>query len=209
MDEAARRRTRKTRVFDIVNAGPRRRFTASGIIVSNCFLIIYGGESETLFKTMAADRNPDGTRSFPDLKFSDVQMWTANWHRLHPETKAWHDAILRAWQQHGFVASLIDGRRRFFLGGIQDRNAILNAPVQSSTAAIANRALIAISEACPHRGWGPMAGPMLQVHDFIGIQVPVARQKEAEDLLIREIPYEHNGMRFDVEQKSGPSWDKT
>lgn len=209
VDEAARRRTRKTRVFDIVNAGPRRRFTASGIIVSNCFLIIYGGESETLFKTMAADRNPDGTRSFPDLKFSDVQMWTANWHRLHPETKAWHDAILRAWQQHGFVASLIDGRRRFFLGGIQDRNAILNAPVQSSTAAIANRALIAISEACPHRGWGPMAGPMLQVHDFIGIQVPVARQKEAEDLLIREIPYEHNGMRFDVEQKSGPSWDKT
>lgn len=200
---------RWTKVFDIVNAGPRRRFTVSNRIVKNCFLILYGGEAETLFKTMAADRNPDGTRSFPDLKFSDVQMWTANWHRLHPETKAWHDAILRAWQQHGFVASLIDGRRRFFLGGIQDRNAILNAPVQSSTAAIANRALIAIAAACPHRGWGPMAGPMLQVHDFIGIQVPVERQKEAEDLLIREIPYEHNGMRFDVEQKSGPSWDKT
>lgn len=201
-------RARMVRVYDILNAGPRRRFTVSGRLAHNCFLVIYGGQKDKLYKTMAADRNPDGTRAFPDLKPGDVEMWFDNWHKGHPETKRWHEAVVRAWSSHGFVASIIDGRRRFFIGGL-DPTAMPNMTIQGSAAAIANRAMIRIAEACPHRGWGELAGPVLQVHDFIGLQVPLARQKEAEDLLCREMPYEHNGMKFDVEQKSGPSWDKT
>ena len=172
------------------------------------FLVIYGGQKDKLYRTMAADRNPDGSRSFPDLKPQDVEMWFDNWHKGHPETRRWQDAVVRAWSQHGFVASILDGRRRFFIGG-PDPTAMPNMTIQGSAASIANRALLAIAEACPHRGWAPLAGPVLQVHDFIGLQVPIERQKDAEKLLCDLMPYEHNGMRFDVEQKSGPSWDKT
>lgn len=172
------------------------------------FLVIYGGQKDKLYKTMAGDRNPDGSRSFPDLKPGDVEMWFDNWHKGHPETRRWQEAVVRAWSQHGFVASIIDGRRRFFIGG-PDPTAMPNMTIQGSAASIANRAMIRIAQACPHRGWGELAGPVLQVHDFIGLQVPIERQKEAEDLLCREMPFEHNGMKFEVEQKSGPSWDKT
>jgi len=172
------------------------------------FLVIYGGQKDKLYRTMAGDRNPDGSRSFPDLKPADVEMWFDNWHKGHPETRRWQEAVVRAWSSHGFVASILDGRRRFFIGGL-DATAMPNMTIQGSAASIANRAMIKIAAACPHRGWGELAGPVLQVHDFIGLQVPLSRQKEAEELLCTEMPYEHGGMRFDVEQKSGPSWDKT
>lgn len=172
------------------------------------FLVIYGGQKDKLYRTMASDRNPDGTRSFPDLKPADVEMWFDNWHRMHPETKRWHEAVVRAWSRHGFVATILDGRRRFFLGGM-DMTAMPNMTIQGSAASIANRAMIRVAEQCPHRGWSDLSGPVLQVHDFIGLQVPLKRQKEAEQLLMREMPYEYNGMKYEVEQKSGLSWDKT
>jgi len=172
------------------------------------FLVIYGGQKDKLYRTMAGDRNPDGSRSFPDLKPADVEMWFDNWHKGHPETRKWQEAVVRAWSSHGFVASILDGRRRFFIGGL-DATAMPNMTIQGSAASIANRAMIKIAAACPYRGWGELAGPVLQVHDFIGLQVPLARQKEAEELLCTEMPYEHAGMKFDVEQKSGVSWDKT
>jgi len=172
------------------------------------FLVIYGGQKDKLYRTMAADRNPDGTRSFPDLKPGDVEMWFDNWHRGHPETRKWQEAVVRAWTAHGFVGTLLDGRRRFFIGG-PDPTAMPNMTIQGSAASIMNRAMKTIARECPHRGWGPLAGPILQVHDYVGLQVPIERQKDAEDLLNTAMPWEHNGMKFEVEQKSGLTWDQT
>jgi hypothetical protein len=170
------------------------------------FLEIYGGQEDTLYKTMAADRNPDGTRSFPDLKPADVKMWHTNFHRAHPECIRWQQAVVRAWATHGFVGTIIDGRRRFFIGGL-DPTAMPNMSIQGSAASIANKATIAIARDCPHRGWGPLAGLILQVHDFLGLQVPIQRAQDAAALLNTHMPYQHLGMKFDVEQKMGPSWD--
>lgn len=172
------------------------------------FLVIYGGQKDKLYKTMAADRNPDGTRSFPDLKPGDVEMWFDNWHRGHPETRRWHESVVRAWSMDGFVATVLDGRRRFFIGGL-DPTAMPNMTIQGSAASIANRAMLGVAARCPHRGWSPLSGPVLQVHDFIGLQVPLERQKDAEDVLNEEMPYDVRGMPIIIEQKSGPSWDKT
>lgn len=170
------------------------------------FLEIYGGQEETLYKTMAADRNPDGTRSFPDLQPKDVKMWHTNFHRAHPECMRWQQQVIRAWHHHGFVATLIDGRRRFFIGG-EDPTAMPNMSIQGSAASIANRALLTIAKECPSRGWSPVSGVILQVHDFIGLHVPEKRQGDGEALLDYAMPYEHKGMKFDIERKSGKSWD--
>ncbi len=172
------------------------------------FLCVYNGQEDTLFKTMSADREPDGRLSFPGLKPEYTKMWFANLHRGHPEMKRWHAQCARAWTTHGFVSTIIDGRRCYFLGGM-DEQAIPNHTIQGSAASIANRAMITVAEHCPHRGWGAMAGPILQVHDYIGLQAPVRRQKEAEELLDFAMPYEHKGMRFEIERKSGKRWDQT
>lgn len=172
------------------------------------FLCVYNGQEDTLFKTMSSDREPDGRLSFPGLEPKMTKMWFANLHRGHPEMRAWHAACARAWSTHGFVSTIIDGRRCYFLGGM-DEQAIPNHTIQGSAASIANRAMITIAEHCPHRGWGSMAGPILQVHDYIGLQAPDPRVKEAEELLDFAMPYEHNGMRFDIERKTGQRWDQT
>lgn len=172
------------------------------------FLVIYGGQRDKLYKTMAADRNPDGSRSFPDLQPKDVEMWFDNWHKGHPQTRKWQESVVRAWNEYGFVGTLLDNRRRFFIGG-PDPTAMPNMTIQGSAASIMNRAMKRIAAECPYRGWSPLSGVILQVHDYVGLQVPLARQKEAEDLLNEAMPYEQDGMKYIVEQKSGLTWDQT
>jgi DNA polymerase I-like protein with 3'-5' exonuclease and polymerase domains/uracil-DNA glycosylase len=172
------------------------------------FLVIYGGQRDKLYKTMAGDRNPDGSRSFPDLQPKDVEMWFDNWHRGHPETRKWQEAVVRAWGEYGFVGTMLDGRKRFFIGG-PDPTAMPNMTIQGSAASIMNRAMKRVSAECPYRGWGSTAGVILQVHDYVGLQVPKERQKDAEDLLDAAMPYEAGGMKYIIERKSGQTWDQT
>jgi DNA polymerase I-like protein with 3'-5' exonuclease and polymerase domains len=172
------------------------------------FLVIYGGQRDKLYKTMAADRNPDGSRSFPDLQPKDVEMWFDNWHKGHPQTRRWQEGVVRAWNEYGFVGTLLDNRRRFFIGG-PDPTAMPNMTIQGSAASIMNRAMKRIAAECPYRGWSPLSGAILQVHDYVGLQVPLARQKDAENLLNEAMPYEQNGMKYIIEQKSGLTWDQT
>jgi len=172
------------------------------------FLVIYGGQRDKLYKTMAADRNPDGSRSFPDLQPKDVEMWFDNWHKGHPQTRKWQEGVVRAWNEFGFVGTILDNRRRFFIGG-PDPTAMPNMTIQGSAASIMNRAMKRISAECPYRGWSPLSGVILQVHDYVGLQVPLARQKDAENLLNEAMPYEQDGMKYIVEQKSGLTWDQT
>ena len=112
----------------------------------------------------------------------------------------------------GYVATLLDGRKRFFIGGV-DQTAMPNMEIQGTAASIANRALIRINKECGHRAWSPRSGPMAQVHDWIGLVVPKARAREAEDILNRHMPYTiTNGdvsLDCTIEQKTAETWDET
>lgn len=184
---------------------PKEKKAKRNIAKRFVYLIIYGGQKDKLFKTMAADRTPDGSLAFPGLKEAEVAFWFDNWHKMHPETLRWQKATVQSWMRDGFVASRIYGRRRFFLGGL-DPNAIVNHTIQGTAADIANRAMERIAQECPHRGWSAMSGPILQVHDFIGLQVPIERQKEAEALLEAAMPWRDDVLEYGIEIKSGPSW---
>jgi DNA polymerase I-like protein with 3'-5' exonuclease and polymerase domains len=118
------------------------------------------------------------------------------------------EAVVRAWGEYGFVGTMLDGRKRFFIGG-PDPTAMPNMTIQGSAASIMNRAMKRIARECPHRGWGALAGPILQVHDYVGLQVPLARQRDAENLLDEAMPYEQGGMKYAIERKSGQTWDQT
>lgn len=188
------------------------------------YLILYGGQEEKLYQTMATDRNPDGSRMFPDLRPETVHYWFVNWHTKHPETRWWQQNVISAWQETGYVASFFDGRKRYFLGGL-DPNAICNFPIQSTAADITNRAMKQIMQVCPQFGWSPWSGPFAQVHDYIGLQVPEHRAQEAAELLRTTMTAEIHGRKITNEvsiagrvlkdKKTGairvvrPSWDRT
>lgn len=194
------------RVYDILNSGPNKRFTVSNVLAHNCFALLYGAEWKKIHQTMIADRNKaDGKRTFPGLKEKDCQEWEANWHRLHPETRAWHERCHSAFRLYGFTGvPMLDYRKRFFPGGVAQANAIPNATIQGSAASIANQALIRLADV-GFETWSPWSGIAIQVHDYFGVIVPETRAREAARIVEECMYHEHMGMKFDAQAEI--SWD--
>lgn len=192
--ESAQQPARKVaRVYDILNAGPRHRFTVSGRLVSNC---TYGGEEGKLFYVMAAERDKATQELvFPDVTPADVEVWYERWHRLHPETKQWQDSIGRQVREQGYVTSLM-GRKRFFPGGPNKKNAPPNHLAQSSAADIMNRAILAVVEEIPFGCWSPWTGLVLQVHDYLGLYVPEAKAEVAQAIVKKCMYFAHDGIEY-------------
>jgi len=173
-----------------------------------CFGLIYGAKWPKVFSVMVADRSKaTGKRTFPDLQERDCQEWEANWHRLHPETRIWHERCHAAFGMFGFTGvPMLDYRKRFFPGGVAQENAIPNLTIQGSAASIANRALLALSDEIPYRGWSYWSGVVLQVHDYIGVVVPESRAEEAAKLVEKCMFFEYNGMQFNAKAEITWSW---
>lgn len=188
----------KNKVYDILNAGPRRRFTANGIVTSNC---IYGGEIDILWDVMSNARDrADGKLSFPKLTLEDVIIWHERWHRDHPETREWHESSHDAMSETGYsIVPGLDQRKRWFPGGPSKVNAVPNMLVQGLAASIANRAMLAISEEIPFRSWSRWTGLSLQVHDYLQVYVPVSRYEEAMRIVNKCMPWEFRGVPITAE----------
>lgn len=196
---------RKARVYDILNAGPRRRFTVSGRLVSNCFAICYGCDPDKLFDILSRARDKaTGEVTFPDITRDMCARWHKNWFKTHPWTKKWQETRKRFCEQYKFVQSLIHNRKRFFPGGYD--NAALNGEIQSSGADIANDALIEIERRIPHRGWSPLSGLILQVHDEITAVVPEERAEEALQIFVEAMTTKINGVDITATAAYGKSW---
>lgn len=183
------------------------------------FLCVFGGQKEKLFKTMKADRNPDGTRSFPDLKQEDTWLWFDNLHAAHPMMREWQARVVRSAAENGYVAAQIDFRKRFFLAG-PDPTAMPNHPIQGTAAAIMNRAMKRIGKECGYQKWGVLSGPFAQVHDYAGLHVPRSRRADGERLLDEAMPTKVGDFPIAIERKTAdwidkdgkparPSWDRT
>ncbi|APU88859.1 DNA polymerase I-like protein [Virus Rctr197k] len=173
-----------------------------------CFGLIYGAKWPKVFSVMVAERNKGtGERLFPDLTELDCQEWEANWHRIHPETRAWHERCHRAYSEFGFTGvPMLDYRKRFFPGGVAQENAIPNLTIQGSAASIANQALLKLSDEVPYRGWSPWSGVVLQVHDYLGVVVPVDRADEAAKIVEKCMYYEYEGMHFNAQAEKTWTW---
>jgi DNA polymerase I-like protein with 3'-5' exonuclease and polymerase domains len=200
--------TRRTvKVYDLINAGPRHRFTANGKLVHNCYLITYGGEPDKLFSTMASDRDKITFElNFPGITPEQTQRRYDAWHRVQPETKRWQNNCVHEAKTRGSVAGIGDYRRRFFFGGLNKRNAAAFASIQGSAAYIANGGVINLSEIIRFRSWSSMTGLVLQIHDYIGAFVPVQYAEYAYEAIKREMPWNYKGMDLGVDAKISTSW---
>lgn len=199
---------RTCRVYDVINAGPRRRFTVSNVLVSNCYLVIYGGEKTKLFGTMSTARDKaTGTLMFPNLKEEDVFEWHDQWFRTHPETHKWQENCERAARIEGYTCSPIGThRRRFFPGGSNKPGATYNHVNQCSGSEIANPALLYIADHIPYQGWSPFSGLCGQVHDWIGVYAPTERAEEAVRIVEKAMNTMVMGIKISATAKISKRW---
>lgn len=179
--------------------GDKEKKKLRGYAKTFAYLECYGGEADKLYGFMSTARDKGtGALMFPDLKEEDVQEWHKEWHRNHPETRAWQDACQRIARLEGFTATPLGSyRKRYFMGGPNKPGATFNHVIQGAAAEIANAALLKIAEKIPYLKWSPFTGLCLQVHDYVGVYVPkeygeIAKQI-IEDALNSEIS---NGIKI-------------
>ena len=172
------------------------------------FLEIYGGEEEKLFSTMASSRDKGtGKLDFPNLTMKEVLEWHERWHKLHPETKTWQNKCHDEVRRHKKIrVAVLDERARHWFGGVDKKNAPPNHTIQGFGAAVANRALIELASAIPYRGWSPVSGLNLQVHDYIGAYVPRHRAMEAKRVFEECMLYEYQGVKFTATAEMSERW---
>lgn len=147
---------------------------------------------------MMADRDKaTGELTFPKLTEKECWEWSDSWDRTHPWTMQWHRRCHEAYETYGFAGvPAIDFRRRYFPGGVDQKNAIPNLQIQGLAASITNQAMARLIEAIPFRGWSPWSGVCLQVHDFLAAYVPVGRAEEAKGLVYECMDYHWRGMHI-------------
>lgn len=130
-----------------------------------------------------------------------------------PELKVFMDGQKEFAKKHGYVETFYG--RKCFTRGINDKNPAMrnfaerqaiNAPLQGTAADIMKRAMIALAPALEKAKLG--ARMLLQVHDELLFEVPVAEKAETEALVrqIMESAGAGIGVPLEVEAGWGKNW---
>lgn len=90
---------RREKVYDIVNAGPRHRFTVSGKIVANCnFGVIYGSSALGLAENMLIEK-------------SEAEAVFDAFMGIYKRIPVWQREVAEYARQHGYVLMPFGSRR--------------------------------------------------------------------------------------------------
>ena len=152
----SKKQTKK--VYDILNAGPRRRFTVSGKLVSNC----YGMGKEKLARALK-------------VSSEEADKIFAQYHGRAPFIKEIFNKAMKRAQDKGFVTTLLKRRARFnemeqkpeWMGEGTQRSRThksLNCILQGSAADMMKKAMVDIWESGLIHEGGPLQ-VHLTVHD--------------------------------------------
>lgn len=99
--ELARDRT-TTAVYDILNAGPRHRFTVSNVLVHNCG---FGGGAGALLNLGGAKIYPKGTPE--DVIWQGLTSLVETWRVAHPHIVSWWKQVHTAFDRGGPASTRI------------------------------------------------------------------------------------------------------
>lgn len=170
------------------------------------FGFIYNMEQDTLYSTLISERDKatmkpvyarrPGTRA-QYLEDSLVESFYKGWHQKHPETKGMINAANMFYARNRFVESQLFGRRRLFLEGCDQMNALANTWIQPTASDIVDEATLNICEEIPFQSWSRWTGVCVVVHDQIVVMCPESRGEQAKEIMWRNMNRVFGG-RFDI-----------
>ncbi|MDX9828261.1 MAG: DNA polymerase, partial [Spirochaetia bacterium] len=165
----------------------------------------YGGGLEGVFKQMGI-KCKTLPFSLPELKALHARRLA-----LHPALASWTSSTITEVQRTRVLKNAF-GRRRVFLG---PRSAIareaLDYGPQSSGADLVNMVMIRLHKRLHAGTKTPNTHIILQLHDALYLETPLAEAREAARALVEEMerPIDvagYKGVVFPVELSWGPSW---
>jgi len=144
---------------------------------------------------------------------SEASEYIKKYMARFPELKEFMDASKEYARKHGYIKTFYG--RKCFVRGITDKNGAvrsfaerqaINAPLQGTAADIMKRAMIALRPAIANAKLG--AKMLLQVHDELLFEVPVAQKAETEALVkkVMESAGLGIGVPLEVEAGWGMNW---
>ncbi len=178
--------SQKTPVYDIYNAGPRRRFTVEGKLVSNC----YGLTASGLYDLMAVTY---ATASLPMPDWLDIEWcerFIEKWFNLYPDALEYfqlqHWRARRyemVWDMFGrtrLVPEVRSQLERVQYAGLRQAG---NLPIQAAAAGVMKIGMARVERVLEGiRASGIYAEALLPVHDELLIEVDAEWAEEVEEV---------------------------
>ena len=131
----------------------------------------YWATVDTIWRVITSSEDAAGVLIYRDLTKAEVRSMYDAWLSGASEfTRGWEEEM-SAYRAHGFLAEPILGRRRDFLDG-ENKNEIVNFPIQASGAAIMALATLKLVDQIPCEYAGPFTGLINQCHDALVLEVP-------------------------------------
>jgi DNA polymerase I-like protein with 3'-5' exonuclease and polymerase domains/uracil-DNA glycosylase len=105
------------------------------------------------------------------IKMKQVRLMYEKWLEGAQFEAGW-ESELALFRDQSFLLEPVMGRRRDFLDG-ENRNELVNFPIQGAGASLMNLAIIKVVEEIPFEKWGPGTGIVNQCHDSIMVECPL------------------------------------
>jgi len=184
---------RFARVYDILNAGPRKRFTVSNKLISNCFFGLINGITEKgLVNYMITNRcrRPDGSAWTED----DCVQLLKEWFNIYKGVKRFHLNCIEETRQTGLARESIGGRIIYLpqiwspvktVRETAERMSYVMFTQGGGQTIIKKAMAVMWKEIFKHRDKFH-ADSLIQMHDEIGAELPDSEQikKEVDRLMI-------------------------
>lgn len=125
----------------------------------------------TLYKTLS--------KIFPTITQEMTDIYASRFFELHPEIRDGQAKIRAQIERDGYTTNSIDGRRLYYPSNPRGQNQALNFHMQSTGAALINRALLRLS---PQLDWRRQA-VRAQVHDELVLHCPLKDLDKIADMV--------------------------
>jgi DNA polymerase I-like protein with 3'-5' exonuclease and polymerase domains len=196
----------KQEYLRIVNLPKGAKKRARDIAKTVQYALNYGAGVTKLYDVFRVARDKVTLkRLFPNVSRADAESWGEAWHHAHP-TQAWGDSIDAFEREYGYVMEEIHGRKRFFPGGPNKPDAPKNMSIQGKAGARKNEAVLGIHKEIPFRKWSKYTGLCRDIHDDVGVCVPLDRAEEAIRIVEKHMTGSYRGLALPCD-KPKAVWD--
>jgi len=171
------------------------------------FALSYGGSAQTVWEYMI--------QTDPNVTLEHIEGLYRQLARAYPVWMGWRKWLVEVAQERGYSEDVIGGRRHYYPArDMVEPTLAQNFPVQSPAASVMNQATIKLWKRLPEFNNAKL---ILQVHDFVGLEVDEHEGERALDMLEEVLPGPYKipqgdgaveTVFFPVDGGEGYSWDK-
>ncbi len=131
----------------------------------------YWAQVDTIWRVITSSEDNAGVLIYRDLSKAEVRTMYDAWLDGAREFPAGWEREMSDYRRDGYIREPILGRRRDFLDG-ENKNEIVNFPIQAAGASIMARATLALVDQVGCEYAGPGTGLINQCHDALVLEVP-------------------------------------